>query len=308
MSVYKTFRKGWRLLVCAIFLYMYPACRENSLVKPVRPVDTPLAVNPGAPKEAILLNRHYGNDPMQVMDIYLPKGRSVTRTNLMIFVHGGGWAGGDKSDFTTACQQLIRNNDFAPNYAFININYRLVKDKDTRFPAAELDVQAALDYIWEQADSFSVARKAALIGASAGGQLVTLVSYKHNEKRFIRSVISTWGPTDMKRFYAEGYAGVPEMLKWVTGFTPEENPAIYEESSPLLYVSRNSPPTFLAYGRQDSLVRLNQGISMDSALTKHGVPHIFFTFDGYHGYSSEKIANDAAGQMFSFIAKYMREE
>lgn len=308
MSVYKTFRKGWRLLVCAVLLYVYPACREISLSMPVRPVDTSLAVNPGEPKEAILLNMHYGDDPMQVMDVYLPKGRSATRTNLMIFVHGGGWAGGDKSDFTMACQQLIKNPDFVPDYAFININYRLVKDEHTRFPAAELDVQAALDFIWTQTDSFSVARKAALIGASAGGQLVTLVSYKNNEKHFIRSVISTWGPADMKRFYAEGYAGVPEMLKWVTGYTPEENPEIYEESSPLLYVSHSSPPTFLAYGRQDSLVRLNQGISMDSALTQNGVPHIFFTFDGYHGYSSDKIANDAAGKMFAFIAKYMKEE
>jgi acetyl esterase/lipase len=271
-----------------------------------RPVDTVLAVNPVAQKELVLIDQHYGDDSLQTIDIYLPAGRSVKATRLMVFVHGGGWAGGDKSDFTAACASLVKNPDFTPEYAFANINYRIVKDGKNRFPTAEEDVTAAMSYLYAHADSFLVSSSSALIGASAGGQLATLVAYKYNEKKNIKCVVTTWGPYDMKRFYDEGYVGVPEMLKWVTGYTPAENAEIYETSSSIRYVSVDSPPTFLAHGTLDSLVRLDQGKALDSALTKYGVPHVFYMFRGYHGYPSDSVANDAAGKMFSFIAKYMK--
>lgn len=46
-----------------------------------------------------MLNESYGTDPLQKMDIYLPANRSVTATKVIIMIHGGGWTGGDKSDF-----------------------------------------------------------------------------------------------------------------------------------------------------------------------------------------------------------------
>lgn len=294
-----------RVLSCVILLYLLPACREGTMSQ-ARLADTALAVNPVAQKELILLNQHYGDDSLQTIDIYLPKGRSVKNTRLMVFVHGGGWAGGDKSDFTPACASLVENPDFTPAYAFANVNYRIVIDGKNRFPAAEEDVAAALDYLYAHADSFMVSPSSAVIGASAGGQLATLAAYKHNEKKNIKCVVSTWGPYDMVRFYNEGYEGVPEMLKWVTGYTPSENAEIYATSSSLKYVSADSPPTFLAHGTLDSLVRLNQGKELDSALSLYGVPHVFYTFEGYHGYPSDEVANDAAGKMFSFIAKYIK--
>lgn len=293
------------VLSCVILLYLLPACREGTMSQ-ARPVDTALAVKPVTQQELILLNQHYGDDSLQTIDIYLPEGRTVKGTRLMVFVHGGGWAGGDKSDFTPACAGLLKNKDFTPAYAFANINYRLVIDGKNRFPTAEEDVTAAMEYLYAHADSFAVSSSSAVIGASAGGQLATLVAYKHNEKKNIKCVVSALGPYDMKRFYDEGSAGVSELLKWVTGYTPTENPEIYDNSSAIKYVAADSPPTFLAHGSLDSLVRLSQGIALDSALSKFGVPHVFYTFRGYHGYPSDSVANDAAGKMFSFIAKYIR--
>lgn len=294
-----------RVLSCVILLYLLPACREGSMSQ-ARPVDTALAVNPAGQKELVLINQHYGDDALQTIDIYLPAGRSLKNTRLMVFVHGGGWAGGDKSDFTPACASLVKNPDFTPQYAFANINYRIVMDGKNRFPTAEEDVTAAMSYLYAHADSMLVSPSSALIGASAGGQLATLVAYKHNEQKHIKCVVTTWGPYNMERFYDEGYVGVPEMLKWVTGYTPAENPEIYSTSSSIRYVSAESPPTFLAHGTLDSLVRLDQGKELDSALSEYGVPHVFYTFEGYHGYPSDNVANDAAGKMFGFIAKYMK--
>ncbi|HYH14654.1 MAG TPA: hypothetical protein VD794_05530, partial [Flavisolibacter sp.] len=47
------------------------------------------------------LNVAYGTDSAQRMDIYLPAGRNNT-TKVLVLIHGGGWASGDKSEFATA--------------------------------------------------------------------------------------------------------------------------------------------------------------------------------------------------------------
>ena len=41
----------------------------------------------------------YGSDAAQKMDIYLPAGRIATTTKVLVFIHGGSWSSGDKSDF-----------------------------------------------------------------------------------------------------------------------------------------------------------------------------------------------------------------
>ncbi|WP_343668591.1 alpha/beta hydrolase [Chitinophaga sp.] len=284
---------------------MLPACKHESASQAV-PVDTSLAVGPGAKQELILLNQHYGDDSLQTIDIYLPAGRSPKRTHLMVFVHGGGWMGGDKSDFTTACEGFVRNTTFSPAFAYVNVNYRLVRDGKNQFPAAEEDLVAAMNYMYAHADSFQVSPLSALIGASAGAQLTTLIAYKHNEKKNIKCVVSNWGPYDLTRMYNEGSSGVPELMNIVLGATPSENPEIYEVSSPVTYVSPDSPPTFLVHGKQDTLVRIDQGMELDSVLSKNKVEHFFYTFDGYHGYSSDQVANDAADKMYNFIAKYTK--
>ncbi|OMP77225.1 hypothetical protein BW716_21230 [[Flexibacter] sp. ATCC 35208] len=295
-----------RTLSCAIFLYLLPGCKNESASQALS-ADTSLAASPGAKQELILLNQHYGDDSLQTVDIYLPAGRSPKRTHLMVFVHGGGWMGGDKSDFSAACEGLVRNTTFSPAFAYVNVNYRLVKDGKNKFPTAEEDLVAAMNYMYAHADSFLVSPLSALIGASAGGQLTTLIAYKHNEKKNIKCVVSNWGPYNLARMYKEGSSGVPELMVVVLGATPSENPEIYAASSPVTYVSSDSPPTFLAHGKQDSLVRISQGNELDSVLSKNKVPHVFYTFDGYHGYSSDLVANDAADKMFHFIAKYTTE-
>ena len=39
----------------------------------------------------------YGNDALQKMDVYLPAGRSADSTRVIVMIHGGAWAEGDKT-------------------------------------------------------------------------------------------------------------------------------------------------------------------------------------------------------------------
>ena len=69
-----------------------------------------------------LLDESYGSDPKQTMDIYLPAGRTTSQTPLLIYIHGGGWIDGDKSEFLQV--KSVLESEF-PDYAFVSLNYRL---------------------------------------------------------------------------------------------------------------------------------------------------------------------------------------
>ena len=78
----------------------------------------------------------YGSDPLQTLSIWEPSTKNVKPAPLIIFVHGGGWKGGDKSN-TTGKTKVAHYT--ARGYAFASINYRLV-------PQATVEQQAA---VWQ---------------------------------------------------------------------------------------------------------------------------------------------------------------
>src|SRR5688572_33493910 len=94
-------------------------------------------------KTDILYDQAYGDDRWQKMDIYLPASRNDS-TVVMIIVHGGAWVRGDKSEFNPYVAALQR---LLPNYAFVNINYRLFRNGKNAFPAQEEDMKAAVLYL-----------------------------------------------------------------------------------------------------------------------------------------------------------------
>jgi acetyl esterase/lipase len=268
----------------------------------VSPIDTSLH-SEKLPLEAVeYINRHYGDDPEQVMDIYLPRGRTADTTHIMVFIHGGGWLGSDKSDYTKDINSLKKIN---ASYAYVNINYRLVKDGANLFPTAEKDIQAAMEYVWKRVDSFHISPRTGIIGVSAGSHLAALEAYKHNDSGYIKAITLFYGVYNMKEFYEQGSAGVPQLAVLVLGGTPQEKPEIYRSSSPLNYVTAASPATFLIHGTEDTLARYHQSVALDSALQKTGVAHEFLSFKGWHGVPAETI-DEAAYRMFTFIAKYTK--
>ncbi|WP_315821076.1 alpha/beta hydrolase [Paraflavitalea speifideaquila] len=79
------------------------------------------------------------------MDLYLPTNGNSSSTKLMILIHGGAWADGDKADFDEYITELQRR---LPDYAFANINYRLYSSTgQNKFPAQEEDVKAAVGFL-----------------------------------------------------------------------------------------------------------------------------------------------------------------
>ncbi len=112
----------------------------------------------------------FGSHPLQRLDFYrsaVPGPRP-----LILFVHGGAWVGGDKSDSTGSAK--IRHYTQA-GYQLASVNYRLLPEVDIERQAD--DVAASLAALLDRARELGIdTRRVVLMGHSAGAHLAALVA------------------------------------------------------------------------------------------------------------------------------------
>lgn len=246
-----------------------------------------------------LTNVAYGNDPAQKMDIYLPAGRTDT-TKLIILVHGGAWMTGDKSDFSSfvpALQQRISG------YAIANINYRLATLTENRFPTQENDMKAAVDFLVQKSGDYQISQKIVLLGASAGAHMALLQAYKYASPK-IKAIVDFFGPTDMPALYNSLPSGslTQTALQIVMNGTPATNATLYNQSSPINFVTAQSSPTIILHGTADDVVPIAQSNLLKTKLQSFGVVQQMVTYPGLgHDVWPPPVMNDAFNKIEAFI-------
>jgi len=120
-------------------------------------------------------NIAYDINPNTVFDVFLPV--SETPTELVMFIHGGGFLAGDKEifykegknetwNFPEHIKTLLNNN-----IAIANINYRVIENNDSEGIIKSLnDSKRCLQYIRRIAEILNIDKsKIGLYGLSAGG-------------------------------------------------------------------------------------------------------------------------------------------
>ncbi len=125
---------------------------------------------------------YLGPDRAEKMDVYTPKGASSTPRPAVLWIHGGGWVGGNKLSKRekTICKSLAEEG-----YVAFSIDYRLGSYKSKTLPGGGVDVpwpqniydcKSALRFIRKEATRFGVdPDRIAVAGGSAGGHLALLV-------------------------------------------------------------------------------------------------------------------------------------
>lgn len=147
----------------------------------------------------------YGQDPLQVVDLWLPRGRGPFPT--VIMVHGGCWQTGiaDRHLMDWAADDLRRRG-----YAVWNIEYRGVDRPGGAYPGTFVDVSAAADAIRTRAAQFHLdTRRIVAVGHSAGGHLALWLAARprlpassplHSDRPLpIAAVVSLGGLPDLER-------------------------------------------------------------------------------------------------------------
>lgn len=208
-------------------------------------------------------------------DIYIPKRKSKRDFPAVLLIHGGGWLTGSKENQRIMAQNLALNG-----YVAITVSYQL--GFEAPYPAAVLDLKDALIWMRENADHYHInPDKIAVLGASAGGHLATLIGVTPNlpiydvNSTILEKVQAIVNIDGIVSFIHHEAASEGKMASiWLNG-SKENNYRNWKEASPLEYVNATSPPILFINSSQP---RFHAGRDdMISILNKHGIYNQTFT-------------------------------
>jgi acetyl esterase/lipase len=279
------------LTTLLISMSLFSTCRHTEPITPAQNFQS----------AKTLLNVSYGTDTLQRMDVYLPANRSADSTRVLVLIHGGGWAGGDKSEFAPVIPVLQKK---LPHYAIVNLNYRLANQMTNHFPTQEQDIQAALQALVSKASEYGTSTDVVLLGASAGAHLALLQAYKHTTPVVPKAVISFFGPTDLAAIYnGQNNAYYKMGMELLVGGTPAAQPDVYKQASPITFAGKQNVPTLLLHGSGDRLVPVVQSKSLKEKLEKAGVPVelVIYPTEG-HGWQGANLTDS-----YNRIAQFLEE-
>ncbi len=234
-----------------------------------------------------------GNEAWR-LDLAEPKQASSSPRPAIVFVHGGGWAGGDKraANFIGPAIQYA-----AKGYVTISVNYRL--DRDI-LPCVQ-DVKCAVRWLRAHSKKYNIdPKRIGAYGNSAGAHLVTMLGLSHSESK-----LEGDGP------WREFSSGVQAVVASATPTLPTFGSASNEVKklvAPMTYVSAVSPPMLLFHDQGDRTVPVANSDGFVEALKKAGAKDI--TYKRYNNKSGHGVfgrnAKETTPLMEAFFARTLK--
>lgn len=200
-------------------------------------------------EDEIIRNVAYGESSRQVLDIFLPSGRTAS-TKVVLLIPGGGWIGGDKSGFDGAASIFSDSSVVA-----FTMNYRYANPSEgVTYVEMLADIDSAISFICSKSDEYIFdPQDICLFGHSAGAHLALLYAYRNNDSR-VNNVISLAGPSDLRD---------ANMLSMPTGImtilysvVASMDVCKWQDASPVYFTS--SITTHLYHGTLDDIIPYQQ--------------------------------------------------
>jgi len=233
----------------------------------------------------------YGNQSRaQRLDIVYPITLGAPAP-VVIYVHGGGWNGGDKGDDPEMMMGML--NGFADDgFVAASVNYRL--DKEAPFPAAIEDCKLVVRWLRAHAAKYGIdPKRVGVVGGSAGGHLALMLAvtggYKElegngghgSESSAVRAAASVSGPTDLQvTLCAAKREDRYKMVSDFLGAPLDANKELARRASPIVYARKDAPPTLLIHCKDDPAIDADQSVRMAEALKNAGAPTQLILLDG----------------------------
>ncbi len=225
-----------------------------------------------------------------------------TNTGIGVIVCPGGsycWLDMDiEGDETAKWLQLQGINAFVLRYRVAEIaaycvGYRVI-GLGSKYPNMVRDVEKALEYVYTHADEYNVdTTQIGVMGFSAGGHL-TMSSFVYNHSPYKPSFLCPIYPVvTMHRPYVHHRS-----RRGALGVWGQWNKAMQDSLSLEQHVPQNCPPVFLVNCEDDPVVKYQNSVLLDSALTANNVPHTYIRYKtGGHGFGgSDNRGTDESRQ------------
>ena len=225
-----------------------------------------------------------------IMDIISPKTQNEDLP-VIIWVHGGGFVGGDKSDVEEYAVQIA-----SEGYVVVNINYALAPE--TKYPTPILQLGEVYEFLLENKEEYRIdMNNLFLAGDSAGAHIVGQFSMIQTDASYaelvgiqpvmdstgIEAVLLFCGPFDLMRSMevAENNAVlkffVRQILWGYTGTKDGKTQKELTEISLIDYVSEDFPPSFVTDGNTYTFTQ--QGKDFSEKLEMLGVEVVAIFYD-----------------------------
>lgn len=237
------------------------------------------------------------------MDVYLPPAGGKPAP-IVINIHGGGWNHGTKES------QTGFNTFFKNGFAVANIEYRLTGQATA--PAAVEDTRCALIYVIKHVKEWNIdPNKIVIMGGSAGGHLALMGGLLGNDHRFdtqcidapevkVAAIIDKYGITDVWDWAYGPNITSKSATRWLGDRANDEKFA--RSLSPISYITKNSPPTFVVHGDADPTVPYQQSVALHRKLEEAGVMTQFITVPGgKHGGFPPDKASEVNKAIIAFL-------
>ncbi|MEK4473555.1 alpha/beta hydrolase fold domain-containing protein [Paenibacillus sp. FSL R7-0048] len=219
-------------------------------------------------------NETDAEEPLK-LDLYQPIGDETKQRPVFIFIHGGGYTGGDKSDAADFSEGLAKRG-----YAVLTIDYRLKKDPFFNFTRtlndANEDINDVIKWINEHAETYGLNKERIVIGGdSAGGHLA-------------------------KNFVNLSLAKDPSLVKSVFSIIDIYGGELTRSADSKL------PPVLIIHGTIDKMVPYQQSVDLAAQLKEKGIYHNLLTMEGVgHDYKNEKYIDEIMETTAHFLWNVM---
>jgi acetyl esterase/lipase len=254
--------------------------------------------------------------PAQSLDLYLPAGDSPHPLPMVVYIHGGGWLHGDKSNSQCVqeCLALAKNG-----VAAASINYRLTNV--AIWPAQIYDCKAAVRCLRAHARKFNLdPQHIGVWGASAGGHLAAMLGTTNGNAKLegsegyndqpstVQAVCDWYGPTDLPALKAQvtqAHIGrdILSVSSWLIGGSLNSDAAT--EASPVTYANKDAPPFLIMCSDNDTIVPPAQSQELTDALNSKGAKAQLVMV---HGYGHDFLGRAAQKTVLDFFDQNLKND
>jgi acetyl esterase/lipase len=217
-----------------------------------------------------------GAERKEKLDLYFPNGPKRLDRPAVVFIHGGGFTGGDKAEYRSAS---VSADLCRAGYVVVSCNYVLgSKSKEGVWPQNIADCRNAVRWLRAHAKELGVnPDKIAVAGGSAGGYLALMVGLSDDKtgpggdpaakvSAKVSAVIDMYGVVN---FSKHGKGDVP-------GVSAEAQQAYLPE----LQCDPQDPAVLILHGTADTTVDIAQSDDMAKALRTAKTSYEYIVVDG----------------------------
>ncbi len=238
--------------------------------------------------DMILRDVEYGTHERHKVDIYIPENKK-SDCGLILYIHGGGWQKGDKSDHKPDCEYFCNLG-----YIVASMNYRYVSEDISIFDELD-DIDCALNTVRIKCSEHNLnIQKVIFSGGSAGAHLALMYAYTRSDNASIKPVAACvyCPPVDCsKPDFLLGISGEFENWKYdviskcascainkETYLNSKEQSAL-KKMSPIYYINKSCVPTAIFHGKNDDLIPLEHINEFITELKNSGIKTDFLLFE-----------------------------